>query len=75
MNKEFIFPITWNNWDEYDVLIFQYYDVTFIEDFGMFKKGDFAKFLSVNYEKGIIEEYNEDGTKVMKTQLFKAIAI
>lgn len=75
MNKEIILPFTWDEWDQNDVLALQLYNVTFTEDFGVFKKGEVIKCLSVNYGTGIIEDFNEDGTKVMRKQLFKAIAI
>ena len=41
----------------------------------VFKKDDKFSTIFVDYEKGIIEAYNEEGTEVLKTQNFKAIAI
>lgn len=68
MKKETVLPLTWNGWDQADVMIFQFYDVEFTEDFGTFKKGDKFSSISVNYSSGILEAYDEFGQEVVKSQ-------
>lgn len=72
MNYEKMVPIVWNEgWDEQDLLCLSFYGVEFTEDFGVFKKGETFKSVSVNYGEGFIEAYSEDGTEVVKRQDFK----
>lgn len=68
--KEKILPITWNLWDRVDTNALQFYDVEFIDDFGVFIKGENIECITVDFQNGIIESYNEDGTEVDKKQEF-----
>lgn len=70
--QEKVLPIRWGGWDEIDILFFSFYNVTFTDNFGVFKKGDTYSSVSVNYQEGVIEAYNEDGTEVIATQSFNA---
>lgn len=74
MKREGIIPISWEEWDEVEINIISLYRCTFIEDFGIFPKEYTANCLLVDYSKGFIEEWSEDGTKVIKKQYFKGIA-
>ncbi len=69
---EIVLPIEWDGWDEIDILFTAFYNVTFVDDFGVFTKGENFTTVSINYGKGTIEAYNEDGTEVIKTQKFIA---
>ena len=71
-NQEKTIPFTWEGWASQDVLANTYYNVTFTENFGVFNAGEKFKSIFVDYEKGIIESYSEEGTEVLKTQLYKA---
>lgn len=70
--QEKVLPIQWEGWDEIDILFFSFYNVTFTDDFGVFKKGDTYSSVSVNYQEGVIEAYNEEGTEVIASQSFNA---
>lgn len=70
--QEKVLPIQWEGWDEIDILLFSFYNVTFTDDFGVFKKGDTYSSVSVNYQEGVIEAYNEEGTEVIASQSFNA---
>lgn len=67
-----ILPFTWEGWDQADNLIFSYYNVSWISDFGIFKKGDSFSSLTVDFDNGLVEAYDSTGTKVVKTQKWKA---
>jgi hypothetical protein len=73
LHQEKTIPFTWKSWDMQDVLANSYYDVTFAEDFGVFKSGESFKSVFVDYGKGIVESYNEEGSEVLKTQFYKSI--
>ncbi len=70
MKKETIIPITWKGWDTVDLLVNNYYDVTFTADFGVFLVGDEFGTITVDYGNGLIEGYNIDGSVVLKSQKF-----
>lgn len=70
--QEKVLPIQWEGWGEIDILLFSFYNVTFTDDFGVFKKGDTYSSVSVNYQEGVIEAYNEEGTEVIASQSFNA---
>ena len=72
MVQEIIIPFKWSGWDTQDVLLNSYYEVEFTEDFGAFNKGDIFSSISVDYGKGVVEAYSEDGTEVVKKQMFIA---
>ena len=72
MRQEKVLPIQWSGWDEIDILFVSFYNVTFTDNFGVFKKGDTYSSVSVNYQEGVIEAYNEEGTEVIASQSFNA---
>lgn len=71
---EEIIPIKWKGWDEFDILANFYFGVTFIDDFGAFKKGEVFESLLVDLQKGIIESYDKEG-KVSRSQKMKCVPI
>lgn len=73
MIKENLFPIKWESWDTIDVLFNTYYDVEFTDDFGEFKKGEKFSSISIDYSKGIIEAYNDNGENIIKTQKYGCV--
>ena len=73
--QETVIPIQWSGWDKLDELAHTYYEVDFIEDFGVFKKGESFTSISVDYGRGFIEAYDEKGEKVIKKQNLKFIPI
>jgi hypothetical protein len=68
--QEITMPFKWQGWDGIDILLNYYYDVTFTEDFGTFKKGDVFESIMVDYQNGFIESYDKEGN-VLKTQKIK----
>lgn len=75
MHLEKTIPFTWKGWDEQDQLIHSYYNVEFTEDFGVFKKDEKFSCITVDYSLGKIEVYNDEGTEIIKKQIYKAIPI
>lgn len=74
MNFEKTIPISWEEgWDAQDTLCLSFYGVEFTNDFGVFKKGEKYKSISVSYGEGFVEAYNEEGTEVVKFQSFKSV--
>jgi hypothetical protein len=69
MNREITIPVSWEGWNEIDVNFVSIYQATFLEDFGIFKKGETYANLNINYEQGFIE-YWEKGVS-QKIQYFK----
>jgi hypothetical protein len=69
---EIVIPFEWDSWDEIDILFTAFYNVTFIDDFGVFTKGETFSSISINYAKGTIEAYNDEDAVVIKTQKFIA---
>lgn len=71
MPQEQVVPIIWEEgWDQQDILVLTFYGVEFTRSFGIFNKGDKFRSIDVDYGKGIVEAYNEDGTEIVKTQVF-----
>jgi len=75
MHLEKTIPFTWKGWDDQDTLVNSYYDVEFVEDFGVIKKGDKFSCITVDYSQGFIEVYNDEGEVVLLKQNFKATPI
>jgi len=73
--QEITIPFKWQGWDQCDILFNFYMGVEFTEDFGVFKKGERFESISVDYSKGIIEAYEENGESVIKTQKMKFLPI
>lgn len=73
-HKEIIIPIFWEGWDEGDMNVTIFYNVEFYEDFGIFKKGEKFNIISIDYNKGIIQSYNDEGISIIRTQFFKCVA-
>lgn len=73
MCREKIIPVEWTGWNEIDINCITIYGVTFLEDFGVFKKGENYTSLNVDYGEGFLEYWkNEDERKY---QYFKACPI
>lgn len=72
MNTEAILPISWEGWDPGDQTEIFLGNATFLEDFGIFKKGEKYEGLFISYGEGFIEAYDEEG-QINKKQNFKAI--
>lgn len=72
-HKEKILPIEWFGWGEIDSTCFYFMDVVFLEDFGVFQKGEVISYIQVDYDKGIIEAYQKG--ILIKTQQFKCFPI
>jgi hypothetical protein len=70
IHQEKILPFQWTGWDMQDTMILSFYEAEFTEDFGSIKKGDKFSSICVDYGKGIIEGYNEEGSEVIVTQKF-----
>lgn len=73
--QEVIIPFEWSGWDEIDILMNSYYNVKFTDDFGNFKKDEEFSSITVDYQKGLVEGYNDDGSEVAKSQKFKCTPI
>ena len=69
MHSESILPITWVQFDFADTLLLTFYDACFQEDFGVFKVGETVKCLGVDYGKGELTEYDDEG-EILRTQSF-----
>ena len=52
----------WTAWDQYDVMAFSFYDATLKIPVGEFPAGTMFACANVNYENGIMEFCEEDGT-------------
>lgn len=70
--KEILIPFLWDGWDQIEVNFMQFYNVDFYQDFGPFLKGENFSSVSVDYLKGILEAYSEDGKEVIKRCKFTA---
>ena len=71
IHHEKMFPITWKAWDQQDTLAFSYYEVEFLEDFGIFKKGEKLQDLFVDYGEGLISSIlhpEEEPFSIERTQ-------
>lgn len=75
MINENTIPFSWEEWYPQDTCVNTYNNVVFTDDFGVFKKDEKIKCLTVDYGKGFIESYNEDGSEVDKKQFYKATCI
>lgn len=73
--KEVTIPILWEGWDEPGPGGLQFYEVEFYRDFGPFKEGECFGCVYVDFGKGILEAYTEDGQDVAKRCNFVAVAI
>jgi len=65
---------TWEEWENFDTLVILFHYVKFIEDFGIFKKGEKFYEVFVNYNSGNIFAYNNKRI-LEKRQLFNLIPI
>lgn len=68
MEKE-LFDCT--GWDEVDVAAYVFYNAKFHKDFGPFKAGVLYGSVTVDYQNGFIEAYNESGVEVLGTANIK----
>lgn len=58
-------PLEALGWDEIDSSTIQLYDVTWLEPWGPFVKGQTALSLSLNFDTGKIETYDEAGNPLV----------
>lgn len=75
MNTEKTLPFTWAGWDNVETLHNQYNEVKFTEDFGSIKSGEYFEIVDVNYGEGVLQAWDSEGQKVIKTVHFKSVAI
>lgn len=61
--------------DEADNLVFVFYDVTFKRDFGPWKANQQIGGLNVDLNKGIFEEFNDEGNKIINQCKVNLIAL
>lgn len=69
--KEVVIPIEWQGWEEINSLCGVYYAVEFLDNFGVFVKGEKFECVDIDYNKGLLTAYDSSGEKVVKIQLFK----
>lgn len=50
----------WEDWNNLDTAAFQFIDCTIKEDFGPLKKGETYQSISVDFENGFLEAFNEE---------------
>jgi len=63
---------TYVGWDEQEVFVLSFYYVEFINDFGIFKKGDKFDSVCLDYKLGELTYFNEvDNTTI--TQKFTLV--
>ena len=67
-----LFPIAWGDSEFVSIIETSYTDVIFLEDFGVFKKGDEVLYLLADIEKGLLYEVDEDG-EIIEEQAFKCV--
>lgn len=70
-----LIPIVYEEWDQILDGTYQYYEAEFIEDFGVFRKGEKIEVLCISDNKCLIEASTIDNHNVYKSQKFKAIPI
>ena len=73
MTKDNLFPIEYGDSEIVDIISIQYYDSTFLEDFGVFEKGEKVYSLFADIDQGLLMEFGEDG-EIVRSQTFKCIA-
>lgn len=73
-HQETVIPIRWLGWDLMDTLEIYYYQATFTEDFGVFKKGPVEGGLNVDYGKGILTQTDEHENVILQ-QRFKVVPV
>lgn len=73
MRKDNLFPIEYGDSEIIDIITIQYYDSTFLEDFGEFTKGENVYSLHADVDQGILCEIDEDGN-IVRSQTFKCIS-
>ena len=70
MYRESTIPVEWSGWNEVDINFITIYRATFLEDFGIFKKGEYYSSLNINYGDGFIEYWESETSQ--KIQYFKS---
>jgi len=64
MNLEGRF-FTYEGWDGQDVLVLSFYDVEFVNDFGVFKKGDKFDSVCLDYKLGELTYFDDDNNSTI----------
>lgn len=59
----------WKDWDAIDTFLFNFYNCTFIRDFGPFRAGEEVDVIGINYQAGIITEYDIDGNEIRNVKI------
>lgn len=72
--RDKLIPIEWRACDELDCMVHAFSDVEFLEDFGVFSKGEIYPDVAVDYEVGKIEAWDKDDNLVKK-QRFKIVPV
>lgn len=74
--KEYIFPFEYGEKvpERYDAFCLTFINVTFLEDFGVFKKGETVEQLNVNFREGYLYSWSEDEEYEEKEEYFHAIS-
>jgi hypothetical protein len=49
-------------WDQHDLLVFSYYDININVDLGDFPAGSWFRIADLDFGKGLLTLWNEDGT-------------
>lgn len=70
--KDNIFPIEWEGSEIEDIITISFHNSIFIEDFGVFKKGEEISFMTVDIDEGVLYELDEDGERA-RAQFFKCV--
>ena len=70
--KDNIFPIEWEGSEIEDIITISFHNSIFIEDFGVFKKGEEVLYLYSDVDEGILFESDEYGIEGRR-QYFKCI--
>lgn len=62
---------TFDNWNEIDIMEFNFTDIKFIVDFGIFRKGDEYDWAIIDYENRVLKVGFNFSHRAAKTQAIK----
>lgn len=66
-----VIPITWESWDEVEILIVNFYNVEFFRGFGVFAKGEKCETVTFDCKNGTLTQFGPEGEE-LKVQKFQA---
>lgn len=72
IHQETIIPLEWTSWDPIGTLANMYYKCKFTEDYGPFIAGKHYESIFIDYGKGVIESYTNNGKDVEHSMKFAA---